>query len=84
MLITAGVAPVCGAALPGGPAMTASRCKAAGLLVDRNVDGSALHVDHDPPLTREERSDWRIVCDPTRVGLLCKKDHSEKTQNERR
>lgn len=82
MLIQAGIAPVCGASLPGGPAMTASRCRAEGRLVERNPDGSDLHVDHDPPLTDAERSDWRKVCDVHRVGLLCKSDHAVKTARE--
>lgn len=77
LLIAAGVAPVCGAALPGGPAMTASTCKAQGLLNDRH-----LHLDHDPPLRPEERGDRRAVCDPLRVGFLCRADHARKTQRE--
>lgn len=76
-LIAAGVAPVCGAALPGGPRMDDSACRQAGLLNDHD-----LHLDHDPPLRSEERSDRRAVCDPLRVGLLCASCHSRKTQRE--
>jgi len=77
LLIAAGRAPVCGAALPGGPAMTSSTCKAQGLLNTRR-----LHLDHDPPLRPEERSDRRAVEDPMRCGLLCAVDHARKTQRE--
>jgi hypothetical protein len=77
LLIAAGVAPVCGAALPGGPAMTSSTCRANGLLNDRH-----LHLDHNPPLRPEERAHRHLVCDPLRVGLLCEADHARKTQRE--
>lgn len=77
MLLAAGVAPVCGASLPGGPAMTASTCKAQGFLNDQR-----LHLHHDPPLRPEERGDRRTVEDPMRCGLLCAADHSRETQRE--
>lgn len=77
MLIARDIAPACGAALPGGPSMQDSRCKATGVL-----ETSHLHLDHDPPLRDEERSDPRKVCDPMRVGLLCRVDHNRKTQRE--
>jgi 5-methylcytosine-specific restriction enzyme A len=73
MLITQDIAPVCGASLPGGPAMTASRCRAEGRLEART------QVHHDPPLRDEERQDERAVCDPLRVGLLCVRCHSGET-----
>ena len=77
MLIAAGVAPVCGAALPGGPSMAYSRCKAEGRL-----NAQRLHLDHDPPLRADERGDRRKVEDPLRVGFLCEADHARKTQAE--
>lgn len=82
MLIAAGIPPVCGAALPGGPSMTDSRCKAEGRLVGDEHGRTRLHTDHDPPLRPEERRDRRKVCDPMRVGLLCGPCHSVKTQKE--
>jgi hypothetical protein len=75
LLMAADIARVCGAALPGGPSMTASTCKAQGRLVARSRDGTDLHLHHDPPLTDEERKNPRIVCDPLRVGYLCADDH---------
>lgn len=76
-LIAADIAPVCGATLPGGPSMQDSHCRALGLLTSEQ-----LELDHDPPLTDTERRDPAKVCDPKRVGLLCKADHSRKTQRE--
>lgn len=76
-LIAAGSAPVCGAALPGGPSLTASRCRAQGLLNDRH-----LHLHHDPPLRDDERHDRRTVENPIRVGLLCESCHAAETQRE--
>lgn len=76
-LIAHGIAPVCGAALPGGPAMTDSRCRAAGLLNDKERE-----LDHDPPLQPGEQRDRDTVCNPLRVGVLCKSCHSAKTQRE--
>ena len=80
-LITLGILPVCGARLAPGPSPH-SYCAANGRLVDRSLDGSDLHLDHDPPLTDEERLNNRAVCDPHRVGLLCAECHNRKTQAE--
>jgi hypothetical protein len=77
-LAAAGVAPVCGAALPGGPAMAASQCRAAGRLT-----GMRLHVHHDPPLRDDERGQVHVVCDPRRVGLLCEACHNAETARTR-
>jgi hypothetical protein len=77
MLIAAGVAPICGAALPDGPSMKDSTCKAEGRITFRR-----LHLDHDPPLRADERCDRRVVCDPLRVGFLCASCHSTKTNRE--
>jgi hypothetical protein len=82
LLIAADIAPVCGASLPQGPAMTYSLCKADGLLTFTNPDGSALHLHHDPSLQPEERHDRRKVEDPARVGLLCLSCHSIATHGE--
>lgn len=79
LLIAHDIVPVCGAALPDGPRMGDSLCKAAGRLTD-----SHLHVDHDPPLTQAERADRSIVEDVTRVGLLCRACHARKTSREQR
>ena len=78
MLIAAGIAPVCGARLFGGPSPH-SRCAAAGRLVQVR-----LHLDHDPPLTDAERQVESAVCDPKRVGFLCETCHNAKTQAEQR
>lgn len=80
-LIAHDVTPVCGAALPGGPSMHASQCKAAGILTPGHP-GAALHHDHEPPLAPSERTSRRSVCDPRRVGLLCQSCHSAKTRRE--
>ncbi len=66
MLIDAGIAPVCGATLLTGPRTEDSLCK-----LERLHNGSNLHLDHEPPLTAAERMDPRVVCDPTRIQLLC-------------
>lgn len=72
-LIAAGIAPVCGAALPGGPAMPHSRCRAEGRL-----NGARLILDHEPPLRPDEERTRRVVCNPLRVGFLCHADHNAK------
>lgn len=74
LLLREGIAPVCGAALPGGPTMSESRCKAEGRL-----SAVRLHLHHDPPLTRAEREDKRAVEDPLRVGFLCQRCHNAAT-----
>jgi hypothetical protein len=79
LLIAAGVTPACGAALPGGPMMAASTCKAKGLLTTDH-----LHLHHDPPLRDDERRHRHLVCDPLRVGFLCATDHSRETQADQR
>lgn len=81
LLIAAGVAPACGASLPGlGPNTNAfSQCAAEGRL-----ETNRLHLDHEPPLTDEERADVRTVCDIRRVGFLCERCHTAKTNRERR
>ena len=74
-LSAAGITPACGASLPGGPHTKAySRCAAEGRLEVRG-----LHLDHDPPLTDDERQHRRTVCDRARVGLLCPSCHARKT-----
>lgn len=78
-LLALGIAPVCGAALPDGPRMLDSQCRADGIENARH-----LHLDHDPPLRPEERTHRRTVEDPRRVGLLCRTCHNRKTQREQR
>lgn len=79
MLIAAGIAPACGAALPGGPSMADSLCKAEGRLV-----AARLRLDHDPPLTAAEREskDRRVIEDPMRCGWLCESCHNRRTQRQ--
>jgi len=79
MLVSLGIMPACGAALPDGPATQDSACKAEGMLT---TDG--LHLDHEPPLTEAERSVPSIVCDSSRVQLLCEHCHSRKTRRQER
>lgn len=79
MLIEAGVSPVCGATLPGGPQTNDSQCQASGLLTFQSADGSDLQQDHEPRLTEAERRDPHAVCDPLRIQLLCRSCHSAKT-----
>jgi hypothetical protein len=73
-LVAAGIAPTCGAALPGGPRMGASRCRAAGVWT-----GVGLHLHHDPPLLEAERRDRAAVCNAWRVGFLCAACHNLET-----
>ncbi len=42
----------------------------------------SLHLDHIWPLTEQERTQWRVVCDATRVQLLCADCHRLKTKRE--
>ena len=83
-LVEAGILPVCGAALPSGPAPTHSQCHQQGVLTWASLDGSSLHLDHDPPLCESERQDPRAVCDSTRIVLLCQACHAAKTMKENR
>ena len=76
-LIALGIVPVCGAALPDGPSMWASQCRASGVL-----NAKRLELDHDPPLTEAEKGIRRVVCDVRRVGWLCRSCHSAKTARE--
>src|SRR5678816_2815161 len=57
LLIQQHILPVCGARLPEGPQTAHSRCRAQGLL-----NGEDLQLDHEPPLTEEERKDPMKVC----------------------
>lgn len=83
MLVSLGIAPICGAALPDGPQTSHSRCKAQGLETWVSADGSDLHLDHEPGLKPHERRDTLKVCDPRRIVLLCRSCHSVKTAGER-
>ena len=74
MLITAGVAPVCGARLPGAPVTRDSRCQADGLLVGDQV-GHRLHTDHIAPHRGDQRLMWSVL----NLQLLCARDHDAKT-----
>jgi len=75
-----GIPIVCGASLPDGPDTKAwSRCAR-----DGRINGEALHLDHEPPLTEAERQDAlfgdrRAVDDEKRVGWLCSECHRLKT-----
>jgi hypothetical protein len=82
MLVNAGILPVCGAALPTGPANRDSACRDAGLDTFTSADGSSLHLDHEPALEDWERSDPARVCDPHRIVLKCQSCHQAKTAKE--
>lgn len=82
MLVDAGIAPVCGAALPDGPQTQHSQCHQDGLLTFTSADGSSLHLDHEPPLRQDERTNPDAVCDPQRIQLLCAACHARKTASE--
>jgi hypothetical protein len=84
-LVEAGLAPVCGAALPDGPQTDDSRCKAAGRLTFISDDGTGLHLDHEPELSEAERAaatsgDRAAFDDDRRVQLLCSACHAAKHQ----
>lgn len=78
LLVLAGVAPVCGAHLPGGPAPTVSQCHAEGIITGTSTRGS-LHLHHEPPLTEAEQHDRAAVCDPMRIVLACDSCHNQTT-----
>ncbi len=78
-LVRVGIFPKCGATLPQGPQTYDSQCRLDGVnSTDR------LHLDHEPPLETWERIDSRLVCDASRIQLLCPSCHSRKTERERR
>lgn len=88
-LVALGIAPVCGARLPTGPAPTASRCHAEGRWVGQSSDGKGLHLDHEPPLEPWEREaaargDRRYIDDPNRIVLLCDQCHNAKDEHRAR
>lgn len=75
LLVEAGLIPMCGVALPGGPAMRESMCKHAGFY----VSGPGLQLHHDPPLQDWERDHPELMCDPMRCGYLCRACHTNAT-----
>jgi hypothetical protein len=81
-LVHAGMLPVCGAALPSGPQTQDSQCQQHGVLTFTSVDGSSLHLDHEPPLEEWERSVVARVCDATRIQLLCARCHASKGERD--
>jgi hypothetical protein len=82
MLIAAGIAPVCGARLPGAPVTQDSQCQAEGRLVDdaahRRWHGTGLHTDH----IVSHRGNEQLRMDVHNLQLLCKPEHDEKTLRE--
>lgn len=78
MLVSAGIPPCCGAALPDGPKTQDSQCAASGLMVFASANGASLHLDHEPPLRPEERGDTVAVTDENRIQLLCSLCHAAK------
>jgi 5-methylcytosine-specific restriction protein A len=76
-IIRVGIAPVCGAKLPGAPVTPDSRCAAEGLVVG---DGPrrGLHVDHIVP----HRGDPVLFKDLNNLQYLCHGCHSAKTLRE--
>jgi 5-methylcytosine-specific restriction endonuclease McrA len=83
-LIAAGIAPVCGARLPGAPVTSHSQCRAQGHLVDdsahRRRYGVGLHTDHIVP----HRGNEALRLDLLNLQLLCKPEHDAKTRDESR
>lgn len=83
LLAASGILPVCGASLPTGPNTKVwSDCAKKGL-----ANGNDLHVDHEPPLTDDERAraqagDRSAIDDVNRVGLLCGSCHDAKTKEQ--
>lgn len=87
-LVSLGIAPVCGATMPDGPAATISACRAQGLETAASSDGSGLHLHHEPPLTEAEVAAIRagnraLACDETRIVLACRSCHSTETMTGR-
>jgi hypothetical protein len=76
LLLDAGKIPACGASMAGQHAAW-SQCVREGV-----VTMSSLELDHEPPLTAEERLQPHVVLDPMRVGFLCHRDHSAKTRKQ--
>ena len=83
-LVTAGILPICGAALPTGPVNHDSQCRDEGLETFTSHDGSSLHLDHEPPLAEWERADPARVCDLNRIVLKCQRCHQAKTVRDQR
>jgi len=77
MLVHAGVTPCCGAALATGPKTSDSQCRTEG-----RINGAKLHLDHEPKLQLDERTQAAKVCDPNRIQLLCSSCHALKTTAE--
>jgi hypothetical protein len=46
------------------------------------VTMSSLELDHEPPLTAEERLQPHVVLDPMRVGFACRSCHARKTRKQ--
>lgn len=82
LLIAAGVAPVCGARLPGAPVTTDSTCLAEGRLLGddahKALTGHRLNVDHIVPHDGDEEKFLNVL----NLGLLCDRDHNTKSQRE--
>jgi hypothetical protein len=79
-LVSAGILPVCGARLPGGPHGYQTRCQAEGRqMTGASADGSSLHVHHEPELSAAEAVDRAAVCDLLRCVLACAECHAERT-----
>jgi hypothetical protein len=78
LLASQGIPAACGASLSTGPnTKQYSACAQA-----NRLNALELHLDHEPPLTLEERKDSSAVCNPNRVGFLCRECHGRKTQQE--
>ncbi len=77
LLIVAGILPICGARLPSAPQDYQTPCQAAGLWTYTSLDGSALHLHHEPALTALERLQDAIVCDPNRIIMACASCHAQ-------
>jgi 5-methylcytosine-specific restriction protein A len=77
-LINLGIAPVCGARLPGAAATTDSVCQQEGRFVGDSGNGRALELDHIVP----HEGDPALFNDDLNLQLLCRRDHSAKTLRE--
>lgn len=81
-LLDAGIAPTCGARLPGATITNDSTCLAEGRFVDDGLHrlqfGTALHTDHIVP----HEGDDRLRLDLLNLQLLCQPEHARKSQRE--
>lgn len=82
LLLRAGIAPVCGARLPGAPVTEDSTCQRDGVFLGddahKQMTGHRLNADHIVPHDGDEA----LFLDVLNLQLLCDPDHAVKTQRE--